>query len=404
VTTVRPNIALLAAPYPYRCMLAICSDLDETVSGDVYFHTMDYLNSSRMTPFGQGLGLETGNSMYFYMPPEQFAYWNTGDEERATVRELMQSGHIDCFHSFGDLAVDRAEIESTLNHLDSHGCKMRTWIDHAVAPSNFGGDIMNGYGDVASSAVYHADLTLSFGVEYVWIGRVTSMQGQDAPVSLAGIWKGSRPLKSLETVAKECIKVGFGSLGNRKYAFHSRNRLLRENRLRDGQPVLEFMRCNPHPGGVSFGDNSAGLGDALTDDFLDRLTKRRAKAIVYTHLGKKIDEKKGFAEGTRHALEKLADRAQRNEILVSTGTRMLDFAKLLRCASWSSRQVGETCEISVELNAALPSYAGLSFECDSMPRISLLIDGQPVAAEHHKEVSEGRDVVCVPWVGLDYPR
>ena len=164
------NVSLLNCPYPYRSMLAICSDLDETESAEVYFNTLEYLNTQRETPFGKGVGLETGNSMYFYMLPDQFAYWNTDDYQRARARDLMRSGHIDCFHSFGDIAHKRSEAEFTLDHLKSHDCKMRTWIDHAVAPSNFGADIMQGLGDIPSSDIYHADMTLAFGVEYVWIG------------------------------------------------------------------------------------------------------------------------------------------------------------------------------------------------------------------------------------------
>ena len=57
---------------------------------------------------GPGVGLEVGNSIYFDMPPGQFAYWNTDDAGRAMVRALIRSGHIDCLHSFGDLATTRA--------------------------------------------------------------------------------------------------------------------------------------------------------------------------------------------------------------------------------------------------------------------------------------------------------
>jgi hypothetical protein len=399
----QPNISLLAAPYPYRSMLAICSDLDETESSDVYFNTMEYLNTSGQTQFGKGVGLETGNSLYFYMPGDQFAYWNTDDASRERARTLIHSGHIDCFHSFGDLANQRHEVESTLDHLQSYGCRMRSWIDHAVAPSNFGGDIMQGFGDVKLSDIYHADITLAFGVEYVWIGRVTSMHGQDAAVSLSGIWSASCPAKSADTLCKELVKVAVGKLGNQKYSFHADNRLTREIRLRDGQRVTEFMRSNPHPQGVSVGDTSEGLGAALSDTFLDNLVQRQAKTIVYTHLGKRIDKKQGFAEGTRIALEKLSDRQRQGQVLATTTTRLLDFTTMLKSANWSARQDGDACEIAVNFEGAAPPVAGLSFEVDANCRHTLLVNGQPVSTNRHEHISGERDVVSVPWKRLDFP-
>jgi len=399
----KSTIILLAAPYPFRCMLAICSDLDETESPEVFFNTMEFLNTTRQTKFGYGVGLETGNSMYFYMSDDQFAYWNTDDANRARVRTLMQSGHIDCFHSFGDLANKRSEVEATLNHLDFHGCNMRTWIDHAVAPSNFGGDIMGGLGDVMSSEIYHADITLAFGVEYVWIGRVTSMHGQDAPISFSGIWSATTPAKSIETLCKEVAKVAVGRLGSQKYSFHTDNRLIRAASLRDGQHVTEFMRSNPHPDGVSAGDNSHGLGRALSSTFLDNLSDRQGKAIVYTHLGKKIDRKQGFGRGTRAAIEKLSDRQRQGQVLVTTTTRLLDFTKMLQMANWITRQVDDICEISVDFEGTTQQIAGLAFEVDPSIRYSLVVDGKSVNTVRYKNGSNGRDVISIPWHRLDYP-
>ena len=101
------NVRLRRFPYPYRAMLAICSDLDETPDRHVYWETMKFLNTTEETTMGSGVGLEVGNSIYFDMPPDQFAYWNTDDAGREMVRSLIQSGHIDCLHSYGDLATTR---------------------------------------------------------------------------------------------------------------------------------------------------------------------------------------------------------------------------------------------------------------------------------------------------------
>ena len=169
----RPQGAVLRTyPFPFKAMLSICSDLDETPDREAYWSLMRFLNSRDIGPLGAGVGLEVGNSIYFDMPPGQFSYWNTDDRGRAMIRSLIQSGHIDCLHSFGDLAIDREHAGRALAELANHGCRLVVWVDHAVAPSNFGSDIMRGFGDVRGHRAYHADLTSSYGIRYVWRGRV----------------------------------------------------------------------------------------------------------------------------------------------------------------------------------------------------------------------------------------
>src|SRR3972149_7860855 len=102
------EVSIRRIPYPYRAMLAICSDLDETPNREVYFEMMKFLNTTKNTAMGPGVGLEVGNSIYFDMPSDQFSYWNTDEKGREMIRALIRSGHIDCLHSYGDLATTRA--------------------------------------------------------------------------------------------------------------------------------------------------------------------------------------------------------------------------------------------------------------------------------------------------------
>src|SRR4029434_5035646 len=101
-------------PYAYRAILAICSDLDETSDRDIYYELMRFLNTDKSTSMGPGMALEVGNSIYFDMPPNQFDYWTTDDKGREMVRALIRSGHIDCLHSFGDLATTRKDAAQAL--------------------------------------------------------------------------------------------------------------------------------------------------------------------------------------------------------------------------------------------------------------------------------------------------
>lgn len=395
-------VSLLDLPYPFEAMLAICSDLDETPSADTYLATSQYLNTKDRTPFGRGVGLEVGNTIYFYMNQSEFAYWNTTDATRAAIRDLIRSGHIDCFHSFGDTATGRSQAQETLEHLEAHGCRIPVWVDHAVARTNFGADIMQGRGDVVGDQAYHADLTLAYGVEYVWRGRVTSMHGQDTPRSLRGIWRASRPAGSLVTLAKEAAKTVAPALGDAKYRMHRDNDLLANVRLRDGRPAIEFLRTNPHPLGVSAGDNAAGLADVLSDAFLDRLVRRRGKAIVYTHLGKLIDPRAGFGQRTRAALEGLANRVHARQVLVATTARVLGYARLRRCATWQTRDDDRVLEILVDTHGAGRACDGLSFTVPADRACRIVCDGQPVDSRRAPVSGAAGSVVYVPWRSLPY--
>lgn len=314
-------------PHPYRAMLAICSDLDETPDAETYFELMRFLNTQEETSMGLGVGLEVGNTIYFDMPPGQLSYWNTSEENREKIRVLIRSGHIDCLHSFGDLATTRAHAARALDELERHDCRIRVWVDHAQAPTNFGTDIMQGHGDETGHPAYHADLTAAYGIEYVWRGRVTSVIGQDRPASLLGVANLRHPVASGKTLAKEATKHLLARRGSQKYAIHADNRLITPGTLRDGQKVREFLRCNPHWAGVSGADNADGMADVLTASFLDRLVDREATCILYTHLGK------GRAQGcsqplpprTVEAFRRLAEYHHGGRICVTTTSRLLGY-------------------------------------------------------------------------------
>jgi hypothetical protein len=125
------SVRLRRFPHRYDAMLAICSDLDYTTDGGVYREIARYLNTREPTAMGPGVGLEVGNSIFFDMPPAEFAYWNTDDAGREMVRTLIRSGHIDVLHSYGDLARTRADAERALAELDRHALHLPVWVDHA---------------------------------------------------------------------------------------------------------------------------------------------------------------------------------------------------------------------------------------------------------------------------------
>ncbi len=275
---------------------------------------------------GRGVGLEVGNTLYFDMPPGHFSYWNAGEADRERLRALIRSGHIDCLHSYGDLATTRGHAGRALDELARHDCRLPVWIDHATAPTNFGADIMKGHGDEPGHPAYHADLTLSHGVRYVWRGRVTSVIGQERPFTLRGIATAAHPWRSARTLAKEAAKQALARRGHPKYAAHAGNRLVTGGRLRDGATIREFVRSNPSWGGVSCHDRGDAIDQVLTPRFLDVLERRGGFCVLYTHLGKLDRGPSGrrFRPSVVEAFRFLADRHRAGRIHVTTTSRLLD--------------------------------------------------------------------------------
>jgi hypothetical protein len=405
-------VQLRLVPYPYKAMLAICSDLDETPDKHVYREIMRFLNTTEETAMGPGAGLEVGNSIYFDMPREQFSYWNTDNAGREMVRKLIQSGHIDCLHSYGDLATKREHAAKALDELDRYGCKLEVWIDHGKSPTNFGPDIMQGHGDQPGHQAYHADLTIDYGIKYIWKGRVTSITGQDVPASLAGIFVWEHPLNSLQTLLKEAFKIKFARLGNKKYLMHSPNETLRQTVLRDGREVYEFMRCNPHWGGISSCDQGRHIAQVLTEKMLNRLIMRGGMCILYTHLGKIDNPEVPFNQDTVNTFYRLAQAHRQGEILVTTTRRLLGYLCALREVTLDSSMDNEGLCIGINTLARENAFrqlcdadlSGVTIYVSDFNNVRIKINGKKISnIQQNLPDYTGRPSVSLKWPVLEFP-
>lgn len=399
------TVCIRKFPYPYEAMLSICSDLDETPDRETYFAIARFLNTDRQTPMGKGVGLEVGNTVYFDMPPGQFSYWNTDDTGRSMIHACIRSGHIDCLHSYGDHAARRAHAEKAIDALVRADCKLEVWVDHATAPTNFGSDIMYGQGDIRGAEAYHADLSCELGIRFVWMGRVTSVIGQDSQRSLRGLWNNADKAGSLQTIAKECAKGLLARMGSGKYAMHRNNVLMRKTSLRDGRTMHEFMRCNPHWKGVSSGDTADGIAEVLTPRVLDRLVERQAVCILYTHLGKIAGREVPFRPDTIEAFRRLADYYSSGKILVTTTSRLLKYNLALKELSGSSGV--ENGRFTVRLQTQRPrdlEGLGLTLYAPDPESTAVMVNDQEVGGLRiNPPDSTGRRSVSFPWRKLEFP-
>jgi hypothetical protein len=401
------SLNLRKYPYPYRSMLAICSDLDETPNGDVYFETCRYLNTEDITEYGKGVGLEVGNSIYFSMPSGQFSYWNGDDSERECIRKLIKSGHIDCLHSFGDLVCDRNQILTNWRELQNNGCSLKVWIDHATAATNLDPDIMKGSGAFEGSEAFHTDLTFADdGIKYVWKGRVTSVIAQNARRSYRGILNVEHIRDSTKTMLVEAAKGVLGRFGSKKYAMHTANRVMRKTKLADGTPTMEFMRCNPSWAGVSMFEKGKDIGRVLTPKMMDILVRKEGCSILYTHLGKIKDVKKPFGELGKQALEQLSRRYQNGEILVLTTRRLLDYQRLVSEIRFYINAVGDRWQVRID-SSSIPKgikLHGLTWYTDTPEKVDVYLDDHKLTEIVINDVDEkGMRSISLPFSKLSFP-
>lgn len=406
------SVPLRPLPYPYQGMLAICSDLDSTPDRRVYLEIMRFLNTTETTSMGPGVGLEVGNSIHFRARPPQFSYWDTDDAGREMVHALIRSGHIDCLHSFGECVYQREEAKQALGELEKRDCRLEVWVDHGSAITNFGPDIMDGHGDEVGHPAYHADLTIPYGVKYVWRGRTTSITGQDVPARLTGIFNPRHPVASGRTLLKQAAKQVLARTGNPRYAMHGPNELLRRAVLRDGQPVYEFLRCNPHWGGVSSCDRGSQVGEVLTGDMLDRLVARGGTCILYTHLGKVDNPTIPFNRSGVSAFRHLAEESRTGRILVATTRRLLGYRRAVQEITWHVHEDEGILHIDLatkthrdgEGELPVADLSGMTFYVPDPQRARVSIAGRQVAVlKHNGPDHTGRPSVSLPWARLNFP-
>ena len=396
------NIKLRKQPYPYQAMLAVCSDLDETPDAKTYFELSKFLNTSSTTSLGNGVGLEVGNTIYFRMPENQFSFFNCTNKDRADVLRLIESGHIDCLHSFGDDVNSRAEIKAIWKQLPKN--KIKVWIDHARAPSNFDNDIMFGEGATNDAICYHADLAVQNGIEFVWKGRVTSVIAQDSRVSLTGIFTFAHPVASIKTLLKEIVKIAIATLGSDKYAMHKHNKLTRKTKLDSGQGVTEFIRSNPSWGGVSHYETADGISQVLTSPYLEHLCHKRGNSILYTHLGKTTSDSVLPPDAIR-AFQLLAEYNNSKKVLVTTTRRLLEYNRALKNLRWTASQDNEVATIHLETESELTQLQGLSWLVPSEIKEAILIthEGKTLRLNIDTMSSKTTNCLSIPWQRLDYP-
>jgi len=397
--------------------MAICSDIDGTTTLERFLAIQEFLNTTRNTSVGPGIGLEIGNSFFPYTPDDSFAYFSSRPADREVIETLIKTGYIDCLHSYGDGARSRADALRALEEFEHSRCKLDVWVNHAQASSNFGKDTAPGVGDVVGSPVYHADATLAYGIKFVWKGRLSSVVGHGVPFTLASfrrILDRAHPGHTALNIARELAKTALAYAGNRRFAIHRHNQLLRVDRLEDGQRIYEFKRCNNHWRGISHGADCAGLAYVIRPKALADLIAAEGYMVIYTHLGVGPDHPPFIPIETRSALRGLAETYQAGDIYVTTTSRLLNYYLNHRYLQWSHEFNDEgATRITIRgvadpiAGPRLPKLAalqGITFYVPDRHRARLYLNGHLVSSIVRNPADyTGRESISIPRTYLICP-
>ena len=414
----RSQVALRKFPYPYKAAMAICSDVDNTETLEEFLEIQRFLNTREMTSMGKGLGLEIGNSFFFYEPPEgAISYFLSDLSVKETIIAYIKSGQIDFLHSYGKKSdFTREDAINALEELRRNNCRVDVWVDHDKSLSNLGDDVTFGFGDRRDSKAYHADMTIDYGIKFVWLGRVTMIVGQSVPVTVRtfiSMFDSRQPLHSLINISKEFAKNALGVFGSKKYAMHKDNDLIRVVKLDDGSKVYEFTRFDNFWEGVATGATNKRLAYVLSEGTLNRLKDAEGYMIVYTHLGKNSDCMEFVCKETQNALRNLANESQAGNIYVTTTSRLLNYYVNHKYLNWSF-ELGEE-EVIIRINSindpifgsVIPSVMnleGITFYVPDNKRVRMFIGVQEIEGiRTNPRDDTGRISVSIQLTNLRFP-
>jgi hypothetical protein len=408
------KVTLRKFPYPFKAALAICSDIDGTDTAEEFLTIQTFLNTDRMTAMGVGIGLEIGNSFLPNRVKDTFAYFSSRPNDRAVIKEFIKAGYIDCLHSYGERSTSRQDALKIIEALDLDGCKIKVWTDHSQVPTNLGHYNSRGLGDLKESTAYHADISLAYGIQFAWMGRGTSLIGQEAPLTLKMLAQTFDPAymrASIINLYRELAKITLGRAGMHRFTIHPQNHLFRIARLRDGNQIIEFIRCNnhwhkPRP-------SSPKLSYMLRPKALEALIASEGYSILYTHLGF-FDHPDLISSQTQAALRHLAETFRSGRILVTTTSRLLTYGYTHRYLHWDYRLSPEE-EVQITIKhlddpitghrvPVMEELQGITFYVPQSRKASLFMDEKPIlTVTRNSKDHLGLESISIPWTPLTYP-
>jgi hypothetical protein len=395
------NDDLRKFPYPYNAMLALCSDIDDATLDDFKAYH-EFLNTKEKTSYGEGLGLDVGDSMWLYMadsypkPSKQghgsdavMTYYKgidiTKKNDADEIIHFIKCGWIDCIHTFGDFSTKNEKGTSftrqlaidgwkTLNDI---GFKPKVWINHGNRANvqNFGAGTTSTFmsyqqGDNPKSVYYHTDITIPDGIKYVWNSINSNIFGMDYPL----------------------FKIS----------------------LRDGHNVWGFSRYTNilTKGKIDWDWTPKDQYRQLTKDNLDGIVKSQQYSIVAQHFG--VATQNLFTQQNIQALTLLKQYQDNKKILIAKTTRLLDYALAHKYLMYNKVAENNITYINIvgindplfgKIAPQLDNLRGITFYTDDAKNTVLLLNGNRISQDEiqiNSADETGKASVSIKWFSPDY--
>lgn len=456
------EIQLLKYPYPCVAALAISNDTDgmdlKTLDA---FH--DYVNGVEPTPYGNGLGLEVGDSFWIWSPEGQLALRHGRPNDRglggsvhaARLAELGRAGLLDTLHSMGawrdDTGIDRAGIERGLEILDRHGIMPAVHTNHGGSGALHGGGGINlvhnvggpwGYYqavDDAESPTYALDLMRDFGFRFFWtdpfyevtkFGDHLRFPNSHRLNLAASDYDFRRFFRTNSVDDQEGFRDTFPGFDAEEIDAIKRkvfNRTLSTFEVRDGPQMYFFKRFRGNEA-----PNAGNFCTQVSTERLDELEAREGSVVIYQHFGiwRAMGRQKNhpsekrtlgdpFDEHCLWAWKELARRQEQGRLFITTTGRLLEYLRVrdnLKVETMPEaadrrariRLVEVSCPVMGRSPVSASSLQGLGFRFPSNWDDPLLIvDGMRGVPEYRREPDQafrGFDVLHFPWQRLEYPQ
>ncbi len=359
MTSLRPkmpaSVALRKFPYPFRAGMAICNDAD-LMTEESFRFIHRFLNTTKDTPIGPGLGLPISDSFFLFSSPDnpnRFTFLEDLSDKPSPrsglLRDCVVAGLIDTLHTYGafnspdhfsrDLA--RRGIEA----LERADMQIRVWVNHGP-PENvqcFGPlAAPHFHGDDPGSKFHHTDLTLDYGIQYCWTGEeLGEAIAYDPKSTLASL----RDQGALLLLA---LRKG--------RSLPRRPRLLTPICLRDTRRVLRFER---YWGTTGQTPTVEDISSQLSARSLATLKRSGGYSIVYQHFavrrrapGFGVDSYAAnvapyFTPGEREAFIRLAREYHSGNVWVASTERLLRYNRMYRWLRWSAEDTGNRTRINL---------------------------------------------------------
>ncbi len=390
--TKQDNLAMRKFPYPYRAMLSIQSHIDGTTLSE--FETIHtYLNTRQNTVYGDGLGLDIGDSFWLYnvndgveyretdsSPVSDYMTWFDGISDTLNdadaIKRYWDLGWIDSIHSFGDFSRGDGESQCTRSlairgweAMLSADVVPTVWINHGLPTNrqNFGGytpftTTKYQAGDDSSSDFYHTDISVKNGIKFVWNSINSSMFGMDNPL----------------------------------YLTH----------LRDGQLVWSFNAYTGYNDGSVYRYmwTPSLLCEVLTAENLDSLVDNGQYAIIANHFGSG-DLWEVLGEHNLPAFRLLKEYRDRGDIFVVRSSRLLEYAAVRNNLKYSID--GDNIDIKSVDDIVVGNYVpcpsdlnGITFYVSDSEKALITICGEVVEEKYlsrNPKDETGKESIGFNW-------